>query len=193
MQRLTRPCRASAERTIWRGPELPAGIPVTAPNAGFGAAAPSEPGRVPSQRGRAPSCRESVAGRLTTHRPVASTVTRSCQQACPNEPTRPGHGGLLVPTNASRLSRGSPLSRRGRAGPFRPPGRRGRDPRAAGRHCSGSEYMSSIVLNITFDCADPRALARFWGEVTGCVDGAYVRLYRHACRRSRSGQGEACR
>jgi predicted enzyme related to lactoylglutathione lyase len=27
--------------------------------------------------------------------------------------------------------------------------------------------MSSIVLNITFDCADPRALARFWGEVTG--------------------------
>ncbi|MGH3121065.1 MAG: VOC family protein [Streptosporangiaceae bacterium] len=27
--------------------------------------------------------------------------------------------------------------------------------------------MNSIVLNITFDCADPRALARFWGEVTG--------------------------
>lgn len=27
--------------------------------------------------------------------------------------------------------------------------------------------MSSIVLNITFDCAEPRALARFWGEVTG--------------------------
>jgi hypothetical protein len=43
---------------------------------------------------------------LTTHRPVASTVTRWCQQACPSEPSRPGHGGLLgVPTNASRLSR----------------------------------------------------------------------------------------
>jgi predicted enzyme related to lactoylglutathione lyase len=27
--------------------------------------------------------------------------------------------------------------------------------------------MSSIVLNVTFDCADPRALARFWGQVTG--------------------------
>ena len=27
--------------------------------------------------------------------------------------------------------------------------------------------MSSIILNITFDCADPRALARFWGQVTG--------------------------
>ncbi len=27
--------------------------------------------------------------------------------------------------------------------------------------------MSSIVFNITFDCADPQALARFWGEVTG--------------------------
>ena len=27
--------------------------------------------------------------------------------------------------------------------------------------------MSSAILNITFDCADPRALARFWGEVTG--------------------------
>jgi len=27
--------------------------------------------------------------------------------------------------------------------------------------------MSSIVMNITFDCADPRALARFWGQVTG--------------------------
>lgn len=23
------------------------------------------------------------------------------------------------------------------------------------------------MLNITFDCADPRALARFWGQVTG--------------------------
>lgn len=27
--------------------------------------------------------------------------------------------------------------------------------------------MTSFILNITFDCADPRALARFWGEVTG--------------------------
>ena len=27
--------------------------------------------------------------------------------------------------------------------------------------------MSSFVFNITFDCADPRALARFWGQVTG--------------------------
>ena len=27
--------------------------------------------------------------------------------------------------------------------------------------------MSSIIYNITFDCADPRALARFWGQVTG--------------------------
>ena len=27
--------------------------------------------------------------------------------------------------------------------------------------------MSSIILNITFDCADPRALARFWAQVTG--------------------------
>lgn len=27
--------------------------------------------------------------------------------------------------------------------------------------------MSSIVFNITFDCADPQALARFWGQVTG--------------------------
>jgi len=27
--------------------------------------------------------------------------------------------------------------------------------------------VSSFVFNITFDCADPRALARFWGQVTG--------------------------
>jgi predicted enzyme related to lactoylglutathione lyase len=27
--------------------------------------------------------------------------------------------------------------------------------------------VSSIIFNITFDCADPRALARFWGQVTG--------------------------
>lgn len=27
--------------------------------------------------------------------------------------------------------------------------------------------MSSTVCNITFDCADPPALARFWGQVTG--------------------------
>lgn len=26
---------------------------------------------------------------------------------------------------------------------------------------------SSVVRDITFDCADPSALARFWGEVTG--------------------------
>jgi predicted enzyme related to lactoylglutathione lyase len=27
--------------------------------------------------------------------------------------------------------------------------------------------VSSIIYNITFDCADPQALARFWGQVTG--------------------------
>ena len=27
--------------------------------------------------------------------------------------------------------------------------------------------MSSTILNVTFDCADHRALARFWGQVTG--------------------------
>lgn len=27
--------------------------------------------------------------------------------------------------------------------------------------------MSSIILNITFDCADPARIARFWSEVTG--------------------------
>jgi predicted enzyme related to lactoylglutathione lyase len=27
--------------------------------------------------------------------------------------------------------------------------------------------MTSMVLNVTFDCGDPAALARFWGEVTG--------------------------
>ncbi len=27
--------------------------------------------------------------------------------------------------------------------------------------------MSSAIRNITFDCADPLALARFWGQVTG--------------------------
>jgi len=27
--------------------------------------------------------------------------------------------------------------------------------------------VSSAIINITFDCADPRALARFWGQVTG--------------------------
>jgi len=27
--------------------------------------------------------------------------------------------------------------------------------------------VSSTILNITFDCADPRALATFWGELTG--------------------------
>ena len=27
--------------------------------------------------------------------------------------------------------------------------------------------MSSAIFNVTFDCADPRALARFWGQVTG--------------------------
>ena len=27
--------------------------------------------------------------------------------------------------------------------------------------------MTSMVLNVTFDCVDPRALARFWGAVTG--------------------------
>ena len=27
--------------------------------------------------------------------------------------------------------------------------------------------MSSILVNITYDCAEPRALARFWAQVTG--------------------------
>jgi hypothetical protein len=27
--------------------------------------------------------------------------------------------------------------------------------------------VSSTIINITFDCADPPALARFWGQVTG--------------------------
>jgi hypothetical protein len=27
--------------------------------------------------------------------------------------------------------------------------------------------MPSTILDVTFDCAAPRALARFWGEVTG--------------------------
>ena len=27
--------------------------------------------------------------------------------------------------------------------------------------------MSSTILNITFDCADPRVVARFWGQLTG--------------------------
>jgi hypothetical protein len=27
--------------------------------------------------------------------------------------------------------------------------------------------VSSTILNITFDCADPRTLARFWGQLTG--------------------------
>ena len=35
---------------------------------------------------------------------MASTVTNWCQQACPDDPRPPGHGGLLVPANASRLT-----------------------------------------------------------------------------------------
>jgi hypothetical protein len=27
--------------------------------------------------------------------------------------------------------------------------------------------VTSTICNITFDCADPSALARFWGQVTG--------------------------
>ena len=27
--------------------------------------------------------------------------------------------------------------------------------------------MSSAIINITFDCADPRAVASFWGQLTG--------------------------
>ena len=27
--------------------------------------------------------------------------------------------------------------------------------------------MSSFIMNIAFDCSDPRALAHFWAEVTG--------------------------
>ena len=34
------------------------------------------------------------------------------------------------------------------------------------RRCNTSG-MSSFVFNVTFDCADPRALSRFWSEVTG--------------------------
>ena len=64
--------------------------------------------------------------------------------------------------------------------------------------------MSSILLNITFDCADPRALARFWAQVTGwpvtealqpgfeecavgTADEGRVRLYFVANRRRRRG------
>jgi catechol 2,3-dioxygenase-like lactoylglutathione lyase family enzyme len=27
--------------------------------------------------------------------------------------------------------------------------------------------MTAFIFNVTFDCADPRSLARFWSEVTG--------------------------
>jgi glyoxalase superfamily protein len=38
---------------------------------------------------------------------------------------------------------------------------------AAGAAPEWSNAVSSVVFNITFDCADPCALARFWGQVTG--------------------------
>ena len=33
--------------------------------------------------------------------------------------------------------------------------------------CNTERAETSFILNITFDCAGPRALARFWGQVTG--------------------------
>ena len=40
--------------------------------------------------------------------------------------------------------------------------------RPGGRRRSRAENaVSSIILNITLDCADPCALARFWAQVTG--------------------------
>jgi predicted enzyme related to lactoylglutathione lyase len=35
------------------------------------------------------------------------------------------------------------------------------------REPPGDRAVSSIIYNITFDCADPVRLARFWGQVTG--------------------------
>lgn len=40
-------------------------------------------------------------------------------------------------------------------------------PRRGRPRQSRKSAVSSIIYNITFDCADPRALARFWGQVTG--------------------------
>jgi Glyoxalase-like domain len=37
----------------------------------------------------------------------------------------------------------------------------------AGARIRAENAVSSIIFNITFDCADPRVLARFWGQVTG--------------------------
>jgi hypothetical protein len=34
-------------------------------------------------------------------------------------------------------------------------------------HWRAENAVSSAILNITFDCADPRALARFWGRLSG--------------------------
>ena len=46
--------------------------------------------------------------------------------------------------------------------------RRSLRPRAAGRRITSGEHaMSSTIRHVTFDCADPRALARFWARVTG--------------------------
>lgn len=36
-----------------------------------------------------------------------------------------------------------------------------------GSSCRYSGRMSSFLLNVTFDCADPRAQAEFWSGVTG--------------------------
>jgi Glyoxalase-like domain len=35
------------------------------------------------------------------------------------------------------------------------------------RQSQRENAVSSTIINVTFDCADPRALARFWGQVTG--------------------------
>lgn len=35
------------------------------------------------------------------------------------------------------------------------------------RSCRYPGKMSSFLLNVTFDCADPRAQAEFWSAVTG--------------------------
>jgi hypothetical protein len=46
--------------------------------------------------------------------------------------------------------------------------------------------VSSIIFNITFDCADPRALARFWGQVTGWP---VIEEPRPGCEESAAGEG----
>src|SRR5215467_13700906 len=38
---------------------------------------------------------------------------------------------------------------------------------AGASHTKRSYAMTSMVLNVTFDCADPGSVARFWAAVTG--------------------------